>query len=175
MKFPTLPLLSLLTLIPALTSADGASILSATKSVTRSATTFNSTVASFTGDLPTILTILKQSTDLLISIKKGTLTAKSSANLTDAEALTLVGPTQDLVATVQSTLNTVVRKKPVFRRTLTQVVALVNLKAEKEASDAFGRAVVGRVPVGLQPFAEALIAPLGPAFDGAIGEFEEFF
>ncbi|KAF4549034.1 putative hydrophobic surface-binding protein A [Elsinoe fawcettii] len=174
MKFLTLPILSLLAAIP-LISADGAAIQAATEEVTRSALAFNTTVASFDGDLLTVLKILGQSTDLLVDIKRGTATAKKSANLTDAEALALAGPTQNLVTTVQSTLTTVVGKKAVFQRTLTQAVALINLKAEKSASEDFGKAVVAKIPPGLQPIAQNLIAPLTPAFDAAIKEFEDFF
>ncbi|PNS15414.1 hypothetical protein CAC42_673 [Sphaceloma murrayae] len=174
MKLSTVSFLFLLTALPTCVYGDGAAIQAATQEVTNSAIKFNETVAGFDGNILEVLGILGRSTDLLVDIKQGTSTAKRSANLTDAEALALAGPTQTLVTTVQSTLDTVIRKKPVFRKTLTQVVALANLKAEKAASDTFGKAVVAKIPPGLQPIAANLLAPLDPAFDRAIKAFEDF-
>lgn len=170
MKFLALSALLTLAAIP-FVKADGASILAAEQNIDEVAVAFNETIAGFNGNPLTIVKILAQSTELLNVINTGTFIAKSSANLTDTEALNLVGETTTLVADVQSTLNTLISKKNVFVLTLTEPTALLNLKLEKAASDAFGAAVVSKVPVALQPVAASLIAPLDPAFDAAIAAF----
>ena len=172
MKFLSAALMFTAALLPSLVNADGAAILAAEQEIAETTLSFNETVAGWDGELLTVFKILAESTQLLAVINKATGVAESSANLTSEETLALAGPTQTLVSDVTSTLSTVTAKKPVFQRTLTQLVALANLKLEKSASDKFGKAVVAKVPPALQAIAASLIAPLDPAFDAAIAEFE---
>jgi hypothetical protein len=175
-KFNKMLFTRLLIFLPIISLAlvDGASIAAAMQKITADSTALNETVASFNGNLLTVLDILGKSTELLLAINDGTRTAQSSANLTDLDVLGIVGPTQTLVTTVNQTLTTIINKKPIFEKELLSLAILLNLKTEKAASDKFSDAVVEKVPTALQDTARTLVAPIDDAFEEAIAEYSSF-
>jgi hypothetical protein len=156
--------------------ADGASILDALSQIQNSSIALNNTVSTFQpglAGLTEIVPLLSASTTLLADINHATSIASSSANLTDLEAIGIAGATQSLASAVNSTLGNVISKKKVFDSLLVvSPVVLLNLKLEKDATDKFGDAVVGKVPVGLQGIAENLLAPIDNSFEEAIAVYE---
>ncbi|TVY41960.1 hypothetical protein LSUB1_G002437, partial [Lachnellula subtilissima] len=156
--------------------ASGASILTALSSIQNNTIALNNTVSSFRpglAGLTEILPLLTASTTLLTTINTATSIASSSANLTDAEAISIAGATQSLALAVNSTLTNLIATKPEFDTLLVvSPVVLLNLKLEQEATDRFGDAVVEKVPVGLQGIAGLLLQPIDESFDEAIAVYE---
>jgi hypothetical protein len=153
-------------------AADGAAIVAAMTKVADQSVTLNNTVASWDGNVFTLLPILVDSTKLLEDIYSATSTAKASANLTDLEGFGVAQETVALSSIVQSTLATIVSKKSVFAHLFLQVAILLELKAEKSATDDFSAAVTEKLPVSLQGLAPQLIAPIDTAFNNAISAYE---
>ncbi len=152
--------------------ADGAAIVAAMTKVADQSVALNDTVASWNGNIFTLLPILVDSTKLLEDIYSATSTAKASANLTIIEGFTVAQETSALSSIVQSTLATIVSKKDVFADLFLQLAILLELKAEKSATDNFSAAVIEKLPVELQGVAPALIAPIDTAFSNAISAYE---
>jgi hypothetical protein len=155
-------------------AADGAAIVAAMTKVADKSTTLNDTVASWNGNVFDLLPILVDSTELLEDIYSATSTAKASANLTITEGFAVAQETTALSSIVQSTLATIVSKKQEFADLLLQVAILLELKAEKSATDNFAAAVTAKLPAELQPVAPSLIAPIDTAFNNAIADYEEW-
>lgn len=74
----------------------------------------------------------------------------------------------------ESTLQTIQNKKSAFASVLLQPIILKNLKDQKTASDAFSAAVIAKVPDFAQEYAASLTAPLDPAFETAIEDYETY-
>jgi hypothetical protein len=165
-----------LALLASTALADGTSIVAAITTIAADTIALNDTVAALEGfDLIILGEITVQSTKLLIDIDQGTGTARASANLTFSEALDVATATQALVGDVQSTLTTIRAKKSVFQHDLVQGIILLNLLAEKSATDTFGAAVVAKLPAALQAVAGSLLAPVDSAFSATIADYEQFF
>ena len=160
--------------IVGLALADGAAIIAAMKEVVTDSITLNDTVASYNGELLTLLKILSQSTHLLKTIKEGTKVAEESAPLEALEALGVAEETQALVGAVQSSLSTIVSKKQVFQKRLLQPAILLTLKTQQSVSSDFSEAVVEKVPAELQEVAKQLVAPVDEAFVAAIAEYKKW-
>lgn len=172
MRFLNL-LLPLFSLLP-FALADGAAIQSAMKAIIQDTTTLNSTVASYNGQILTLLKILEDSIKLQNTVKSGTETAEDSAPLSALETLGVAGDTQTLTATVQSSLDTIVAKKKTFQKFLLQPAILLTLKQQRSGSTDFGNAVVAKVPEELRGVAQNLIKPVEDAFNKAVDEYEKF-
>jgi hypothetical protein len=154
--------------------ADGAAIIEAMKEVVADTVTLNSTVASYNGELLVLIKILGHNTHLLKSIKEGTKVAEESEPLEPLEALGVAQETQALVGAVQSSLSTIVSKKPVFKKRLLQPAILLTLKTQQSVSADFSAAIIEKVPAELQEVAEQLVAPVDQAFEAAIAEYKKF-
>ena len=154
--------------------ADGAAIIQAMTVVSNDTNNLANTVGSWQGNPLTILEILVQSTKLLIDINQATSTAEASANLTFTEAIEVAQATISLSTAVQNTLNTIVGKKSLFDDFFLGGAILLNLRAEKKATDNFGAAVITKLPEALQGSAAALIKPIDDAFSSAISTYEQF-
>lgn len=170
LKYFLLPIVGLTSIV----AADGAAIISAMTKVADDSVALNDTLAPWDGNIFDILNIFVESTKLLKDIDSATSTAKASANLTAAEGLAVAKETISLSSIVQSTLETVVAKKDEFADLLLQVAILLELKAEKSATDDFSTAVMAKLPQALQSAAPSLIKPIDDAFDKAIAAYEEF-
>lgn len=153
-------------------AADGAAIVAAMTKVADQSVALNDTVASWNGNVFALLPILVDSTKLLEDIYSATSTAKSSANLTITEGFAVAQETSALSSIVQSTLATIVSKKDDFAHLFLQVAILLELKAEKSATDNFAATVTAKLPAELQPVAPSLIAPIDTAFNSAIADYE---
>jgi hypothetical protein len=163
--------------IAALTSfvaADGAAIVAAMTKVADQSIALNDTVASWDGNVFALLPILVDSTKLLADINAATDTAKASANLTVIEGFGVAQETTALSSIVQTTLATIVSKKDKFAELFLQVAILLELKAEKSATDSFAAAVTEKLPAALQGVAPSLIKPIDDAFDSAIASYESW-
>jgi hypothetical protein len=156
----------------ALTLADGAAIITAMQKIQTDTIALKSTIASYTGNPLTSVKILVQSIKLLKTIEDGTETAQASAELTVNEALTLAVETTKLGTVVQSSLDTISRKKKTFQKNLLQPVVLITLKQQQEATENFSTAVVEKVPEALRSIAEMLIAPVKTKFEEVIAEYK---
>jgi len=151
--------------------ASGATIIAAIDKISNDTLELQSTVGSWDGDILGVLPIVEVSTKLLEDINAGTKVAKSSANLTLTEVLSIVGPTQTLVSDVQSALLTVIGAKGKFAKLSIAPVIKIDLELEKAATDKFSAAVVSKVPTAFQALAASLTAPVDVAFGYAIGNF----
>lgn len=158
-------------LFPVLALADGAAIVTSLEQVDRATTTLNDAVASWSGSPLTLLPILVDSTQLLSDTNGGTKTAEESAELTDAETIALLAPTNDLAAAVNNVVDTLIAAKPKFQRDFLTGTILLTLKAQQKASSDFESAIIAKVPAALQPTAEALVAPIDTALARAVAAY----
>lgn len=154
--------------------ADGAAIQAAMQAIVADTISLNTTVASYNGEILKLLKILGASTHLLKAIKEGTDVAEDSEPLNALEAITIAGETQSLAGAVQSSLETIVAKKPIFKKKLLQPAILLTLKTQSKASDEFSAAVLEKVPEELRGLAETLVQPIKDAFAAAIAEYKKF-
>jgi hypothetical protein len=164
----------LLASLPALAAADGASIVASIETIASDTTSLNDTVSSWKGGLLGTLPIIVQSTTLLSNIKKGADVAAASANLTTIEAITVAQATQLLAADVNSTLETIIAAEAKFDKLLLGPVILLNLKLERDATEDFSDAVLGKVPAALLPLATRLVGGILTGFDKAIETYKLF-
>ncbi|KAG0646314.1 hypothetical protein D0Z07_8154 [Hyphodiscus hymeniophilus] len=151
--------------------ADGAAIIAAMYQISNDTVELQNQVGGWDGDILGVLPIVGISTKLLSAIDSGTHTAQTSANLTLAEVLSIVGPTTSLVSGVQSALSTVTDAREKFAKLLLAPVIKIDLELEKTATDRFSAAVVKKVPSAFQALAESLTAPVDVAFGFAIGNY----
>lgn len=151
--------------------ADGASIVAAMNKIADTTATLNNTILAWDGGLLGVLPILADSAALLNDINSGTNVAHKSANLSITEAVSIAGATLVLSNSVNMTLSTIVARKQEFKDIFAAPVILVNLNLDKDASNKFSSAVLEKVPVALQPFAETLVAPIDEAYTNAIDAY----
>ena len=120
-----------------------------------------------------VVPLLIESTELLIDIKKATKVAKASQPFASLdEVIQIVGPTQTLVADVQSLLAALVNAKPKFDKLLiVSPVVLLNLKQQRKATEELNNVVISKVPADFQGLARDLVAPIYVAFDATIAEY----
>lgn len=104
----------------------------------------------WSGSLLTSFPIVTLSAKLLIDINTGTWVASSSANLTLIETITIATATQNLVAVVEGTLDTIVSAKPKFDKLLFSPLILLNLVEEKSATDKFSTKIIEKIPAAFQ-------------------------
>lgn len=154
--------------------ADGAAIQAAIQGIVADTIELNSTVASYNGEILKLIKILSSSINLQKAIEEGTGIAEESAELEPLEAITIAGETQALAGAVQSSLDTIVAKKPVFKKRLLQPAILLTLKQQSKASDEFSAAVLEKVPEALREIAGSLVQPIKDAFAAAIAEYKKF-
>lgn len=152
-----------------------ATILENIKKVDSSVGALGDTVVAYKGGLLGAVPILEKSVNLLIDINKGTKDTENSAPLTLDEAFGVASATIDLVATVNSTLQAVIDRKPDFDKLLViSPIILGNLELQKSATDKFSAAIVEKVPVEAQPIAEELIAEIEASFEAALDAYKLF-
>lgn len=151
--------------------ADGTAITNAITAIQNATNELSITVGNWDGDILGSLPIITQSTSLLVTINKGTKTAKESDTLSDIEALTVGLATITLVDDVQASLNAIVDAKPKFDNDLLTAVVLLNLEEEKSASSEFSSAVVSTLPDTFVETGEQLADQIAAAFDDAISTY----
>ncbi|ELR08776.1 hypothetical protein GMDG_03454 [Pseudogymnoascus destructans 20631-21] len=175
MRFSILPIALLATTVV----ADSASILAAMAKISGDTSKLNATIAKFHGGLIGLgesIPILIQSTTLLHDINQGTKAAGASVELTFDETIQVASATADLVTSVQSSLQTILRTKPRFDRLLViSPIILINLKQQKAATDKFSKAVITKLPEEFRAIAESITAPIDVAFNDAIAKYKKFF
>lgn len=154
--------------------ADGQAIADAVGVINTVTLDLQSAVNKWKGDLLGTLPIIVKSTELLADINNGTKTAKASAPLEPLEAITVALAINTLSGSVNSTLTTIISKKPQFDKLLLSPVILLNLELEKSASDKLGAAIAEKVPENLKPGAAQLQATLDSYFDTAINAYKKF-
>ncbi|UKZ53989.1 hypothetical protein TrVGV298_007793 [Trichoderma virens] len=173
MQLRFLPLLTLITPLLAATTPDPNPILTAINTISTDTTALNTTVASWDGNVLTLLEITVQSAKLLAAINKGTKTANNAANLTFAQTLDVATATLNLATGVNQTITTIVGAKPKFDKLLVvDPVILLNLKLEQDASREFSDAVVAKVPADLQSIAKGLTQGIDDSFSEGIAVYE---
>lgn len=151
--------------------ADGATIVSALNEVDSKTTTLDDTVQSWSGDLFGSFPIVTESASLLLAIYEGKDAAEDSDELTTDEALSIATAVNTLAAAVNSTMTTIIDAHDKFEDLLLAPVVLLDLKAQKAASDDMSSAIVAKVPAALQAIAKNLVAPIDASFDLAIDAF----
>jgi hypothetical protein len=154
--------------------ASEASIIGALELIANATLALNNVVENFPpgpAGFADVTALITASGVLIFDIMTGTQIADASANLTLSEAIDISGETATLVSIVQSSISTIIAKKPIFDADLISPLILLNLKEQKAASDAFSAAVVSKVPSIAQGLAESIIAPIDVAFDEGIGNY----
>jgi hypothetical protein len=128
-------------------------------------------VESWKGNFLGTLPIIKESTDILDSISKGTKAAKDSQPLDVLGAIGVAVATQTLAQSVNTSLTTLIAAKPKFDKLLLSPAILINLGLQKAATTKMSEAIIEKVPIELQPTAQELIKPIDAAFELAIQKF----
>lgn len=151
--------------------ADGAAIATAVGTIQNATLLLGTTVARWDGGILSAIPITVDSTTLLADINKATGTARASAALSDAEAVTVGVGILSLVTSVNSTLTTLIAAKSKFDKTLLTGVVLLNLELEKVASGKFSDAVIAKLPATFVTTGQTLAAEIASSFNLAIDVF----
>ena len=151
-----------------------ATILENVQKVETSTGALGDSVRQWKGNFLGTLPIIKDSAALLIDIKSGAKDAKDSPPLTLDEAFDVAGATIDLTNTVNSTLQSVIERKPDFDKLLLSPIILGNLELQRSATEKFSAAIVEKVPTEAQPIAEDLIADIDASFQRALDAYDLF-
>lgn len=168
--------LSLISLVALAFSSFGAAqdIVGAITVIDESTITLGTTVSSWNGALLGALPIIKDSTALLIDIKKGKSEAEAAAPLDGAGTFAVAQATIALASNVNTTLEAVISAKPKFDKFLLGPVILANLKIEQLATAKFSEAVIDKVPEEFKGVAEILVGGIRDSFDLAIDVYGLF-
>ncbi|KAK3898905.1 putative antigenic cell wall protein [Staphylotrichum tortipilum] len=153
------------------TLASSKTISSALATVDAATTKLGTAVTSWRGDLLGTLPIIAESTALLIEVKKGTKTAKDSAPLDLPATLDVATATNKLVASVNTTLGALISSKKKFDKLLLSPIIYGNLGLQKYATEEMSKAIIAKVPSGLQDLAKGLVAPISKSFELALDTF----
>lgn len=151
--------------------ASGTTIVSALNTVDSKTEALDSTVKSWSGDILGSFPILTKSASLLLAIHKGKDAAEDSDALTSDEALSIASAVTTLATAVNSTMTTIISAHGKFEHLLLAPVVLLDLKAQKAASDDMSNAIVAKVPAALQGIAQNLVAPIDASFNLAIDAY----
>ncbi|KAL7942490.1 hydrophobic surface binding protein A domain-containing protein [Trichoderma barbatum] len=173
MQLRLIPLLTLLTPLLAAPTPDPNPILTALNTISSDTSALNNTVATWDGNILTLLSITVQSGILLAAIHDGTKAASRAANLTFAQTIDVATATLNLATGVNQTITTIVAAKPKFDKlVVVDPVILLNLKLEQDASRDFAEAVVEKVPAELQEIAKGLTQGIDDSFSQGIAVYE---
>ncbi|OAA66949.1 Cell wall galactomannoprotein [Niveomyces insectorum RCEF 264] len=157
--------------LPGCAVASGATIVQALNNVNTKTQSLEQTVQSWSGDLLGSLSIVAESASVLQAICAGRDAAQASAELTVDEALSIATAVETLATTVNATMTAIIDAHAKFADILEAPVVLLDLKAQKSASDAMSSAIVAKVPASLQAIAQSLVAPIDESFALAIDAF----
>ncbi|KAK4145960.1 hydrophobic surface binding protein A-domain-containing protein [Dichotomopilus funicola] len=159
-------------IINASASADSPTIVDALTSVNQTTVKFGNVIVNWNGGLLGTVPVLAESTALLVTVKKGTSIAEHSEPLDNDGALAVAGTTQSLVASVNTTLTTLIEARPKFDKLLLTPIIVLNLKIQRDATADLSEAIIAKVPEALQAIAKNLVAPIDQSFATAIDAYE---
>ncbi|CAK7242949.1 MAG: hypothetical protein STHCBS139747_004452 [Sporothrix thermara] len=151
-----------------LAAADGAAIIDALNNVDAETQELESRIENWGGGLLSSIPIVTQSAHVLSALNDGTDTADDSDPLTAAEAISIGTAVSTLAATVNGTMTAIINAHDDFRHLLLAPIVLLDLKAQKSASDKMSSAILAKVPTALQAIAQNLVAPIDASFNQAI-------
>ncbi|KAH8647204.1 hydrophobic surface binding protein A-domain-containing protein [Xylariales sp. PMI_506] len=151
--------------------ADGAAIVSALGVIATESSALTTTVSSWSGDFFGVLPITAQSAELLGGILNATAVAQASANLTDAETISVATATIGLVSSTNLTLSALVDAKHKFDSLLLTPIIYLTLLTEKSAADQLSAAITAKVPALYQSVATVLAGELDDNFNTALAAF----
>ncbi|KAF2014356.1 hypothetical protein BU24DRAFT_410107 [Aaosphaeria arxii CBS 175.79] len=124
------------------------------------------------GVLPQSLAVIGAETKLDATTVKTTLIVNRSSNFTDAESQEVVGALAGLIGPIQTSLDVLKAKYPLFKKTLESPIVLLDLKILKKHTDQLIDAVTKKVTepnVGLLGLGKGII---DQAFDDAINVYK---
>ncbi|CAK7220413.1 hypothetical protein SCUCBS95973_004145 [Sporothrix curviconia] len=149
-------------------TADGAAIVAALSNVDSETQELGSRVQDWNGGLLSSIPIVTQSAHVLSAINDGTDTADDSDPLTTEEAISIGSAVNTLATTVNATMTAIINAHDDFEHLLLAPIVLLDLKAQKSASDDMSSALLAKVPTALQAIASNLAAPIDASFNQAI-------
>lgn len=171
MRVSTLLRATVLAVTASTAAASGADIVNALSNVDSETQTLQSIVEDWSGGLLSSIPIVTQSAHVLSAIHDGTDTAENSDPLTTDEALSIATAVSTLATTVNGTMTALINKHGDFKHLLLAPIVLLDLKAQKSASDEMSSAIIAKVPTALQAIAQNLAAPIDASFAQAIDVF----
>lgn len=122
--------------------------------------------------------IAQQTTDLTAkskaveeALKKGTAAVEKAQAVSLTEAIQVQTASQELTKLTQQTIDDLIAKKSVIEGANQKKTVVDNLTAQKAASDAFIKAVVGKVPSAVSGVAQTLTKSIGDALQKGITAF----
>ena len=151
---------------------DAATVTSAISSISDATKSLGTVVQGFNG-AGQAAAVQSASQKVIDSIKSGTTAVSGSGELSQADALTLTQPVQDLGTLVNNTVNDAISKKQAFASAGVGSVVLDQLTQQRDAAKAFADAVTSKVPQALQGVAANLANPINQALDNGVQAFSD--
>lgn len=145
-----------------------ATISSETISIIDSTKNLGGMVASWSGSVDTLFTILKGSSSLLAATNAATMATKGYTSMNILEATALAQSTQNVEADTRATLKFFVAAKDKFQNIGVKPDILVILKAQQMAAKAFSDAITEKTPGLFQAMANKTASSIYSAFSDAI-------
>lgn len=119
-------------------------------------------IASFNGSsLEGTIPIDSATSQVISAIQNSTKAVQANPDTLSNAAAEAIGPnTQALAYTVNASVATLIRKKPQFAMVKALPFVVLSLQQQANASNNFSSVVLGKIPTGLRPFAEAINSQL---------------
>ncbi|KAF2796492.1 hypothetical protein K505DRAFT_237551 [Melanomma pulvis-pyrius CBS 109.77] len=140
--------------------------------VTELTTAVNNFDGSLFGVLPQSLAVIGAETKLDATILKGTAITSQSANFTAEESTQVVQTLATQIGPIQTSLDALKAKYPVFKKTLESPIVLLDLKVLKKHTDSFISAVTAKVTPDQAGLLGLGASILDQAFDDAISVYQ---
>lgn len=118
-----------------------------------------------------ITPVTSASQDLIDTINAGIATVKSSADLSESDALGLTGPVQDLTKKVQTAVDDLDSRQAQVEKACAVAVTQKSLKDQLAASSALSDAITSKVPQALQGIAGTLSSGITAAIQKGITNY----
>jgi hypothetical protein len=153
---------------PTLTERDATSVVSVLNSVDSAV---NALDAAITASPPVPSTILPLAANLLSAINSGIQVVLASANLSDTDALSLIGPTQTLSSDTNTTITNLISIKSTIDAAGFGYTTLQQLQQQFTAASTLSTDIVNLVPTELQSTAQSLAAGIAAAIQNGVNAY----
>ena len=156
---------------PGIVKRDVQTILTALNNVNSAATTLDTAVKGFTGSAAGVTTLNSDAAAVLSAINTGTTNVQGTTPISDLDALSVASATENLINTLNTTIDDLIAKKPTLATAGQTSTVLTDLEQQESASAALGNAIASKVPSDLTSVAQSLNAQIAQNFQNGIAAF----
>ncbi|KAF2212217.1 hypothetical protein CERZMDRAFT_90717 [Cercospora zeae-maydis SCOH1-5] len=143
------------------------------EAITTATNAVTSAIEAYNGDIQEALAVNSATGDVLTAIQAAQSTVDAATAISGDEAISLVGPTGELNMAVESSIDALIAKQPIFSSNGLSGAVLQSLQTQQEASTALTSAIVAKLPEGLQDAGRQSSQPAADAIARGIAAYME--